>query len=47
MEIIGLSAAVNLLDEFKGLWETRNIDLRTVPTNSMVFLPRFMITQGM
>ena len=21
--------------------------LRTVPTNSMVFLPRFMITQGM
>ena len=24
-----------------------NLFLRTVPTNSMVFLPRFMITQGM
>ena len=24
----GLSAAVNLLDEFKGLWETRNVVLR-------------------
>ena len=23
------------------------INLRKVPTNSMVFLPRFMITQGM
>ena len=31
-------------EHFREVWTG---DLRTVPTNSMVFLPRFMITQGM
>ena len=33
--------------QMKKLQEASGEYLRTVPTNSMVFLPRFMITQGM